>query len=77
MERIILGKKQIEKIPNKTIRKKTGISDTLEIIAKTRCKWAGHVARINDNRWAVHCTEWQVRNGNGARGMKTKKKMAR
>ena len=34
MERKILGIKQIEKTPNKTIREKTGISDTLEVITK-------------------------------------------
>ena len=68
MERKILGIKQIEKTPNKTIREKTGISDTLEVITKTRWKWAGHVARMNDNRWTVRCTEWQVRNGKRSRG---------
>ena len=46
---------------NKTFE--TGISDTLEIITKTRWKWSGHVTRMNDNRWTVRCTEWQVRNG--------------
>ena len=68
MERKILGIKQIDKIPNKTIREKTGISDILEIITKTRWKWAGHVARMKDNRWTVRCTEWQVRNGKRTRG---------
>ena len=53
MERKILDIKQIEKIPNKTIREKMGISDTLEIITKTRWKWAGYVVRMNDNMWTV------------------------
>ena len=69
MKRKILGIKQIEKIPNKTIREKTRISDTLEIITKTRWKWAGHVACMKDNRWTVRCfTELQVRNGKRTRG---------
>ena len=69
MERKILGIKQIDKIPNKTIREKTEISDILEIITKTKWEWAGHVACMKDNRWTVRCfTELQVRNGKRTRG---------
>ena len=32
-------------------------------MTNTKWKWAGHVARMKDNRWTVRCTEWQVRNG--------------
>ena len=69
-ERKILGIKQIEKLPNKTIGEKTGINETLEAITKTRWKLTGHEARMNDNRWTVRCrpTEWQVRNVKRARG---------
>ena len=31
-------------------------------------KWAGHVARMKDNRWTIRCTEWQVRDGKRSRG---------
>ena len=37
-------------------------------MTNTKWKWAGHVARMNDNRWTVRCTEWQVRNGKRSRG---------
>ena len=57
LERKILGIKQIEKIPHKTIREKTGINDTPEIITKTRWKLAGHVARMKDIRWTARCRE--------------------
>ena len=60
--------KLIEKVTNKIIREKTGVNDILEAITKTRWKWAGHVARMNDNRWTVRCTEWQVRSGKRSRG---------
>jgi len=33
-----------------------------KVITKTRWKWAGHVAHMNDNRWTVGCIEWQVMN---------------
>ena len=68
MERKILGIRQIEKVPNKTIREKTGVDDILEVLTKTRWQWAGHVARMKDNRWTIRCTEWQVRNGRRSRG---------
>ena len=68
MERKILGIRQIEKVPNKTIREKTGVDDILEVLTKTRWQWAGHVARMKDNGWTIRCTEWQVRNGRRSRG---------
>ena len=49
MERKMLGIKQIDKIPNSTIREKTKVDGILKVITKTKWKWAGHVARMNDN----------------------------
>ena len=31
-------------------------------------KWAGHIARLKDNRWTKRCTEWQPRRGKRTRG---------
>ena len=31
-------------------------------------KWAGHIARLKDNRWTKRCTEWQPRRGKRSRG---------
>ena len=31
-------------------------------------KWAGHIARMKDNRWTKRCTEWQPRRGKRSRG---------
>ena len=28
-----------------------------------RTKWAGHIARMKDNRWTKRYTEWQPRRG--------------
>ena len=44
------------------------VDDILEVLTKARWQWAGHVARMKDNRWTIRCTEWQVRNGRRARG---------
>ena len=64
----MLGIKQIDRIPNSTIRDKTKVDDILKVMASTKWKRAGHVARMNDNRWTVRCTEWQVRKGKRSRG---------
>ena len=47
----MLGIKQIDRIPNSTIRDKTKVDDILKVMTSTKWKWAGHVARMNDNRW--------------------------
>ena len=64
----MLGIKQIDRIPNSTTRDKTKVDDILKVMTNTKWKWAGHVARMNDNRWTVRCTEWHVRNGERSRG---------
>ena len=68
MERKMLGIKLIDKVPNLEIRQRTKINDILEEITKLKWKWAGHVARMKDNRWTVRCTEWQVRDGKRSKG---------
>ena len=68
MERKMLGIKQIDRVPNTTIREKTKVNDIIEVMTKTKWKWAGHVARMSDNRWTTRCTEWQVRDGKRSRG---------
>ena len=64
----MLGIKLIDKIPNLEIREKTKVNDIIEEITKLKWKWAGHVARMKDNRWTIRCTEWQVRDGKRSRG---------
>ena len=64
----MLGIKLIDKVPNLEIRQRTKINDILEEITKLKWKWAGHVARMKDNRWTVRCTEWQVRDGRRSKG---------
>ena len=43
----MLGIKQIDRIPNSTIRDKTKVDDILKVMTNTKWKWAGHVARMN------------------------------
>ena len=59
---IVVGKLQ-DKIPCSEIRKRTKIIDIIEYTLKQKWKWAGHIARMKDNRWTKRCTEWQPRRG--------------
>ena len=56
------------KIPCLEIRKRTKIIDIIEYTLKQKWKWAGHIARLKDNRWTRRCTEWQPRRGKRSRG---------
>ena len=68
MERKILSLKQIDRIPNSTIKRLTKVDDIVNVITEAKWKWAGYVASMNDKRWTVTCTEWQVRHGKRSRG---------
>ena len=46
----------------------TCMIDIIEYTLKQKWKWAGHIARLKDNRWTKRCTEWQPRRGKRSRG---------
>ncbi|GFS18387.1 endonuclease-reverse transcriptase [Elysia marginata] len=73
MESKMLGLKLTDKISCKEIRNKTQVSDIAQYIAKQKWKWAGHVARLQDNRWTLRVTEWQPRNGKRSRGRQARR----
>ena len=68
MERKMLDRKLQDKIPCSEIRKRTKIIDIIQYTLKLKWKWAGHIARMKDNRWTKCCTEWQPRRGKRSRG---------
>ena len=68
MERKMLDLKLQDKIPCSEIRKRTKIIDIIEYTLKQKWKWAGHIARMKDNRWTKRCTEWRPRRGKRSRG---------
>lgn len=39
-----------DRVPNKTIRQATSIRHAVETILKLKWNWAGHVAKMTDNR---------------------------
>ena len=68
MERKMLDLKLKDKIPCSEIRKRTKVINIIEYTLKQKWKWAGHIARLKDNRWTKRCTEWQPRRGKRTRG---------
>ena len=64
----MLGLKLQDKKPCSEIRKRTKVIDVIEYTLKQKCRWAGHTARMKDNRWVKRCTEWQPRTGTRSRG---------
>ena len=68
LKRKMLGLKKIDRMPNSTIWVRTKVDDVRKVITKAKWKWAGHVARMNGNRWTVKCTEWQVKQGKRFKG---------
>ena len=44
------------------IRKKTGVKDIVQVVKQQKWRWAGHVARMDDNRWTKRITDWQPKN---------------
>ena len=76
MERKMLDLKLKDKIPCAEIRKRTKIIDIIEYTLKQKWKWAGHIARLKDNRWTRRCTEWAAKEREEVERT-TKQKMAR
>lgn len=58
MERSMLNITRKDRIKNELIREKTRVSDVVEAALKIKWKWAGHVARMKEDRWAKRVTEW-------------------
>ena len=73
MERKMLNLKIKDKVPYTEIRKRTRVQDIVQFVLKQKWKWAGHVARLDDNRWTQRVTEWQPREGRRSRGRQRKR----
>jgi len=68
MERQMLQISLRDKVRCTDIRHQTGVTDILTKIKQLKWRWAGHVARRNDNRWTKRLLEWQPRTGKRRRG---------
>ena len=61
MERKMLGIRLQDRKTNEWIRQKTKVIDIAERVARQKWKWAGHLMRVDDNRWTKKTTEWRPR----------------
>ena len=61
MERIMLGITLRDQRHNTWIRQQTGVTDITDHIRQSKHRWAGHVARLQDNRWTIRATSWVPR----------------
>jgi endonuclease/exonuclease/phosphatase family metal-dependent hydrolase len=58
MERAMIGVSKRDHRTNEWVRQQTGVQDIIVRIKQLKWQWAGHVARITDNRWTRSVTEW-------------------
>ena len=55
-----LNVKRKNRFRNTIIRQGTRVTDIVQYVTNTKWKWAGHIARMKDNRWTIRSTEWQT-----------------
>ena len=68
MERKILDIKIKDKVKNEEVRKRSNIEDVATIAKQLKWSWGGHVARMEQERWAYATMVWEPRMGKRARG---------
>ena len=44
------------------IREKTRVKDIIQTIKQQKLRWAGHEARMSDDRWTKRITDWLLYN---------------
>ena len=58
MERSLVGVNKRDRVRNTDLRKRTGTIDVAYKIKKLKWKYAGHLARMDNQRWGKLVTEW-------------------
>lgn len=61
MERSMMGITLRDRVPNDQIRRITKVMDAVEQITHSKWNWAGHVARMSNQRWTKKIVEWRPR----------------
>ena len=68
LKRIVLEITLCDRKHNTWIRQPTGVTNITDAINKSERQWAGHVARLRDNRWTFRTTDRLPREGIRPRG---------
>ncbi|WP_440994831.1 hypothetical protein [Cysteiniphilum litorale] len=67
MERAMLGITLRDRKRSTWIRRVTRVNDIIQVIKQHKWRWAGHLARIDDNRWSKRLTDWFPRDSKRSR----------
>ena len=59
MERRMTNIRLISHTTNEELRRRSKVEDILDTVYLSKRRWAGHVIRREDNRWAKILTEWR------------------
>jgi hypothetical protein len=68
MERKVLGINLKDRMCNEELNRRSGIEDEAKAARRLKWRWGGHVARMNQERWAYTTTVWNLRIGRRNRG---------
>ncbi|KAI5733823.1 hypothetical protein M8J76_016373 [Diaphorina citri] len=73
MMRSAAGLTLADRIRNETIEEDFKLPDIIKEAKKMKWRWAGHVARMNSQRWALKISNWTPYNNKRKRGRKRKR----
>lgn len=73
MERSMLNITYRDRKTNDWVREKTKVTDVITTVRRLKWTWAGHISRIQDNRWTSRITSWRPYDGKRSRGRPAKR----
>lgn len=68
MERAMLGISLRDRVRNDEIRRKTKVDDVIKRALTLKWRWAGHVARGDENKWTKRLLCWRPRSSTRSAG---------
>lgn len=73
IERKLLNIRQVQRICNEEIRRRTNIVDVIQRTKQLKWSWAGHISRTEDQRWTKIITKWTLFDERRPRGRPKKR----
>jgi hypothetical protein len=68
MERAMLGISLRDRVRNQVIRARSKVKDVAEVILAMKWRWAGHVARDDEDKWTKRLLCWRPRTSSRSAG---------
>ena len=59
MRRVMIGVSWQDHRPNKWAMRKSKLCDIMHALKARKWTWAGHIARLQDNRWTSQVRDWR------------------